>query len=162
MTRNNHPANAKSLGRAALRYATIFSFFFLAANAPTRADERPTTPPSGRISIEQVQLAFIASGTLGGGSLTYQGRSYRLKIGGLGIGGVGASSLRATGEVYGLDKLSDFSGPYVAIRSGWALGDRGKGRIWLRNAKGVALSLHGSRKGLQLALGAEGVLIELE
>ncbi len=132
------------------------------ASHPAAADERPTSAASARLKIEQVQVAFIASGTLGGGTLYYQGRSYPVKIGGLGIGGVGASRLAASGKVYGLTRLSDFTGAYAEIRSGWALGERGKGRIWLRNAKGVTLSLEGSRKGLQLALGAEGVVIGMK
>jgi hypothetical protein len=129
---------------------------------PSTAQERPSSAPSGRIKIEEVQVAFLASGALGGGTLTYNGKSYPLKIGGLGVGGVGASRLSASGNVYGLTRLSDFSGAYVAVRSGWALGDRGKGRMWLRNANGVILNLSGSRKGLQTALGAEGVVIQLK
>ncbi len=125
------------------------------------AQERPSTPPSGKIKIQQVQVAFIASGAFGGGTLTYKGRSYPLKIAGLGVGGFGASRFTASGDVYGLDSLSDFEGPYGVIRAGWALGEAGKGRMWLRNANGVALNLKGTRQGLQTALGADGVVITI-
>jgi len=40
-----------------------------------------------------------------------------------------------------------------------ALGDQGKGRLWLRNGKGVTMRLDTKRRGLQLSLGADGVLI---
>jgi hypothetical protein len=134
----------------------------LVCTAGANAQERPSTPPSGKIRIQQFQVAFVASGAFGGGTLTYKGRSYPLKIAGLGVGGFGASRLTASGEVYGLDKLSDFPGPYGAVRAGWALGESGKGRMWLRNANGVSLRLKGSREGLQTALGADGVVITLD
>lgn len=134
----------------------------LTASMPAFAESGPSGPPSGRITIQQLQVAFIASGALGGGTLKFGGRAYRFKIGGLGVGGIGASKLNASGDVFGLKKISDFPGAYAAIRTGWAAGDIGKGRVWLRNAKGVLLSLKGVRQGLQLATGAEGVIITLE
>ncbi|AMJ63027.1 hypothetical protein AXW83_24450 [Bosea sp. PAMC 26642] len=77
----------------------------------------------------------------------------------MGIGGIGASRLRATGTVYGLHNVDDFVGAYVQLREGWAIGDEGRGRLWLRNANGVTLRLNTQRRGLQLSLGADGVLI---
>ena len=38
---------------------------------------------SGTVEIEQVQIAFLASGNLGGGTLHFGGRSYAFQIGGL-------------------------------------------------------------------------------
>jgi hypothetical protein len=134
----------------------------LALSAPAQAESGPTDAPTGHITIQQMQVAFIASGNFGGGTLTFGGRSYRFKIGGLGVGGVGASRLKASGDVYGLKKISDFPGVYGAVRTGWAAGDAGRGRMWLRNANGVLLKLKGARQGLQLATGAEGVLISLQ
>lgn len=143
---------------------SVLALACLAVTAGSRADaqERPATPPSGKIRIQQLQIAFVASGAFGGGTLTFKGRSYPLRIAGLGVGGIGASRLTASGDVYGLDKLSDFPGAYGAIRAGWALGENGKGRMWLRNANGVSLRLKGSREGLQTALGADGVVITLD
>jgi hypothetical protein len=129
------------------------------ALSPARAEDMPNTPPSGHIAIEEVQIAFIGAGTLGGGKLTFEGKTHRLNIGGLGVGGMGASKFTASGDVYNLKKLSDFPGPFVEIRTGWALGEHGKGRMWLKNANGVLLSLKGSREGLQTATGAGGVVI---
>jgi hypothetical protein len=131
---------------------------FLAA-APSLAQERPKGTPSASVKIEQVQVAFIGSGALGGGTLNYRGRSYPITVGGLGVGGIGASVLKASGSVYNLARREDFAGAYVQIRSGWALGDQGSGTLWLRNGNGVTIKLHTRRKGLQLSLGADGVLI---
>ena len=123
------------------------------------AEDKPTEAPSATVEIKQIQIAFIGSGALGGGKLRYQGKTYPITVGGLGIGGFGASELTASGSVYGLTKRMDFAGAYVQIRSGWALADQGKGTMWLRNTNGVTIKLNTRRKGLQLALGADGVVI---
>jgi hypothetical protein len=127
--------------------------------APAMAEEKPAGPPVASVVINQVQVAFIGSGAIGGGTLNYNGRSYPITVGGLGVGGFGASRLTAQGSVYGLTNRADFAGAYVQIRSGWALGDQGKGTLWLRNEKGVTMLLKTRREGLQLSLGADGVLI---
>lgn len=123
------------------------------------AQARNLGPPTGTVSIRQLQVAFIGSGAIGGGELTFGKRKYGITVAGLGIGGVGASTLRATGAVYGLRNINDFTGAYVQLREGWALGDEGRGRLWLRNANGVTLRLDTQRRGLQFSLGADGVLI---
>lgn len=145
------------------RSALVVALSALAATiAPARAEDAPNTPPSGHVEIEEVQVAFIGSGTLGGGKLTFEGRTHEFNVGGLGVGGFGASKFTASGDVYNLKKLSDFAGPYAEIRTGWAIGDHGKGRTWLKNANGVMISLQGSREGLQTALGASGLVIQLK
>ncbi|HMK88879.1 MAG TPA: hypothetical protein VK446_04490 [Methylocystis sp.] len=127
--------------------------------APAQSAGRPKGPPSGTVTIRQVQVAFIGSGAVGGGTLRYQGRNYPITVGGLGVGGVGASALKATGEVWGLQKREDFAGAYVQLRRGWALGDQGRGALWLQNRSGVTMRLKTERRGLQLSLGADGVVI---
>ena len=150
-----------------MRYVVLVLLtVFLAANTASYAQEElkepPKEKPSGHVTIEQIQVAFIGSGAVGGGTLTFEGKEYKFKVAGLGVGGFGASRLSAKGEVYGLKKLEDFSGAYGELRMGWAAGDMGSGHFWLRSAKGVYLKLEGTRQGLQLAAGAEGVIISLE
>jgi hypothetical protein len=111
------------------------------------------------VTIDEIQVAFIGSGTIGGGTLRYRGKSYPISVGGLGVGGIGASRLTASGDVYGLTRRQDFAGAYVQIRSGWALGDQGRGTLWLSNENGVTMRLKARRQGLQLSLGADGVVI---
>ncbi len=117
--------------------------------------------PSGSVSIHQVQVAFIGSGAVGGGTLYFGGRSYPFKLGGLGIGGFGVSKLDATGSVYNLRRLQDFEGVYGQARTGWALGQHGKGDMWLQNSNGVSLRLKARRQGLSLTLGADGMIVRL-
>jgi len=127
--------------------------------APASAQMSSLGPANASIRFEQLQIAYIGSGALGSGSVTYRGRRYGITVGGLGVGGIGMSELIASGSVYGLRRLEDLAGPYLQVREGWALGDAGRGRLWLRNDKGVTLRLATRRRGLQLALGADGVVI---
>lgn len=117
---------------------------------------------SGTVEIEQVQIAFIGSGNLGGGHLYVGGRSYSFTVGGLGIGGFGISKMQAVGEVYNLRDLADFAGAYVQARYGFAAASTGKGEMWLQNTSGVVLHLKTKREGLALSLGADAVIIDFD
>ena len=117
--------------------------------------------PSGTVTIHQVQVAFIGSGTSGGGTLRFRGKNYSFKLGGLGIGGIGVSRIDASGTVYNLNRLQDFNGVYGQARTGWAVGKSGKGEMWLQNGNGVYLKLRAQRQGLSLNLGADGMVIQL-
>ncbi|RYE74336.1 MAG: hypothetical protein EOP19_27925 [Hyphomicrobiales bacterium] len=136
---------------------TLAAVLMLAS--PAMAQQRSLGPATGTVRLEQVQAGFIASGEAGGGTLRYQGRSYPITVGGLGIGSIGAARSVASGTVYGLHRRSDFAGAYVQLKEGWAVGAAGRGATWLRNDKGVTLKLATRRQGLQLQLGADGVLI---
>jgi len=127
--------------------------------APAAAQQRQLGPQTGSVRIEQLQVAFIGSGQVGGGTLNFRGRTYGITVGGLGFGGIGASKLTARGRVYGLKRVGDFAGAYFQLQEGWALGRAGRGSLWLQNAKGVTMNLDARRQGLQLSLGADGMLI---
>ena len=118
--------------------------------------------PSGTVEISQVQIAFIGSGNLGGGTLRYDGKSYPFTVGGLGIGGIGISKMEAVGTIYDMKRLADFPGAYVQGRYGYAVGEAGNGELWLKNANGVILKLRTKRQGLALSLGGDAVYINLD
>ena len=127
-------------------------------SAGAHAQSSPSPKPSGSVNIHQVQVAFIGSGAVGGGTLYFRGRSYPFKLGGLGIG---VSTLDATGTVYNLRRLQDFEGVYGQAQVGWAVGEQGKGEMWLQNGNGVYLRLKARREGLALSLGADGMIVRL-
>jgi hypothetical protein len=132
------------------------------ALAPAAAQETPTPKaPSATVEIDQTQMAFIISGSLGGGVLHYQGADHRFRIGGLGIGGIGMAEVRATGEVYDLNNLADFAGVYGEVHAGYTVGTTRSGGLWLRNFTGVTMRLDTERDGLILTAGAGGVAIEM-
>lgn len=131
-----------------------------AALAPSLA--RADYVESGMVTIEQVQIAFIGSGNLGGGTLSFGGRKYDFTVGGLGIGGFGISKMEAHGTVYNLRNPADFTGAYLQARYGLAIGKLSSGELWLENPRGVAIYLKAKRQGLALSLGGDAVYIDLD
>jgi hypothetical protein len=130
-----------------------------AAALPARA-EAPRRPDA-RIAFEELRGGYVGSAGGGAGTLQYQGRSYRFTIASAGVGGLGAATTRAQGEVFNLRRLRDFPGEYVQLRSGATLGT-GTGEAWLRNAAGVELHLRVERTGLMLNFGADAVVIRMD
>jgi hypothetical protein len=143
----------KALGGSCLTLCTAAIFKPAAAEGPV---------PSGTVRIEQMQIAFIGSGNLGGGTLAFKGRSYPFTIGGLGVGGIGISKIEATGTVYDLTRVEDFAGAYVQARYGLAVGTLSTGDLWLQNTRGVGLALKADRTGLALSLGADAIYIDFD
>ena len=129
-------------------------------SASVVAQEAPPKP-SGTVTISQVQVALIGSGSKGGGTMHFKGRNYPFKLGGLGIGGIGVSRLDATGTVYDLRRVEDFEGVYGQARVGWAAGAQGTGEMWLKNPNGVYIHLRTQRSGYSLNLGADGMVVHL-
>ena len=76
------------------------------------------------MSISETQFALIVGGSTGGGVLTYQGKKYPFKIGGMSLGAnVGVSKLSASGEVYDLTDISKFPGTFTKLESSITLGE---------------------------------------
>jgi hypothetical protein len=117
--------------------------------------------PDGTVDMNQVQAAFIGSAGGGTGTLFYRGGMYRFNVGGLGIGGIGASTIDAEGEVYKLRSLAEFPGAYAQGRYGFALGRDSGGDLWLQNEAGVIMHLKAKRTGLMLSLGGDAVVISM-
>ncbi len=93
------------------------ALLFLIA-APAMGQERPSGKPSATISIHELQVAFVGSGAIGGGTLNFEGKHFPISVKGLGVGGIGASELSASGVVYGLKNRPDLTGAYAQIREG--------------------------------------------
>jgi hypothetical protein len=117
---------------------------------------------SGTIEIDEVELAYIFQGNIGGGKLHYGGETYDFKIGGLGVGGIGAAKLKGQGDVYDLKSVEDFPGTYGEARVGFVVGTLGKGDLWLENPNGVHLHLKAEHEGVMLSLGADGMVIDMD
>lgn len=142
--------------------AVVWAIALTACCMPAGTTSAEDLDKSGTVTIEQVQVAFIGSGNLGGGKLQLNGRTYDFTIGGLGIGGIGISKIHATGTVYNLKDVRDFSGTYGQARYGLAIGSTSTGELWLKNTRGVVLQLRADREGLALSLGADAVRIKLD
>jgi hypothetical protein len=118
-------------------------------------------PPSGSVVMHQVQAAYIASGSGGSGTLHFQGADYPFTVGGVGIGGIGASTIEARGDVYNLTNLAQFPGNYAEGRYGFAFGQSSAGDLWMKNEGGVVIHLKAERTGLMLSLGGSAVAISM-
>ena len=117
--------------------------------------------PDGTVDMDEVQVAYLASGGGGTGTLYYRGGAYRFTIGGLGVGGIGASTISAEGEVYKLTNLANFPGAYAQGRYGFAIGSTSGGDLWMQNESGVIMHLKAKRTGLMLSLGGDAVVISM-
>ena len=115
---------------------------------------------SGEVELKQYTVAWGGSGTMGGGTLTIDGETHQFDIVGLGLGGIGASALEAKGAVYNLPSLEAFPGTYGNARLGLTAGESGSGKLWLRNPDGVVIELESEMRGLALAGGVDGLLIQ--
>ena len=116
---------------------------------------------AGTISIDETQFGFLVGGSAGGGKLNFNGKTYDFKIGGLSVGDIGVSKVKATGDVYNLTKISDFAGTYSKIDAS-ATAVVGAGALRLKNEHGVVLKLLTNTKGLQASAGAGGVKITMK
>jgi hypothetical protein len=137
---------------------TGITFLLLAGCASVT--QAPSTPPSATVRIREWSAAYYGSATAGKGTLYYNGRRHHFTISGLGVGGAGAQKVSATGKVYNLNKLSDFSGTYRGISRGLTLIE-GKMHAKLTNGNGVVMYLAGETEGLASSIGVQAFEVSL-
>ena len=113
---------------------------------------------TGIVHLRIVKAGFIVGVGGGHGTLTYQGHTYRLSVGGVGLGSLGIASADLRGTASNLYKPADIAGTYgVAGAGGTFVGGAAVAR--LQNEKGVILELHGAQLGFQVSLGLAGMTI---
>ena len=114
-------------------WLTMFVVALLAACSSDQSSDTgvPPTfqgqPPSGFVDMNEVQVAYIGSAGGGSGTLFFQGQSYPFSVGGLGVGGIGVSTIDAKGEVYSLTSVAQFPGAYGQGRYGAVAGTASSG-----------------------------------
>ena len=95
------------------------------------------------------------------GTLHYQGKSLPISVKGMSLASVGAGSISASGEVYHLNNLKDFSGNYTAVSAGAALAGGGAVAA-MRNDKGVVIQMRSTTQGAELRLGLDGLAVSIK
>jgi hypothetical protein len=115
----------------------------------------PATPSfaqaSGYVRVKLAKAGLIVGAGGGSGIVTYRGRDYPFRVSGLSLGfTAGASFVRLKGWAVGIREISDFAGTYSSVGTGGAFVG-GMGGVQLTNGKGVRISLHGPRAGVELA-----------
>jgi hypothetical protein len=138
-------------------FASITLFLIAGCASMTQA---PSTPPAATVRIQEWSAAYYASAATGKGTLYYNGQRHHFTISGGGLGGAGGQKISATGKVYNLNRLSDFSGTYHGISRGLTLIE-GKMHAKLTNQNGVVMYLAGETEGLASSMGAQAFEVNL-
>lgn len=117
---------------------------------------------SGTVRLRIFKAGFVLGGSAGEGTLTYQGRSYPLSVGGLSYGFTfGASETRFRGVVRNIRRPSDVSGVYAQAGAG-AAAIKGAQAVVLTNQKGAVLQLAGEQTGVIVSLDLSGLALGLK
>ena len=124
---------------------------------PTEASIRGLRP-SGYVTMNQ---AFVSGFGAGNGVLTFRGRSYPFTLTGSLIGLGAISTLQASGEVYRLRDVSEFSGAWIQGTGSLAVTTRANGELWLENRNGVVMRLSAAQAGLTFSTGRYEIFIQL-
>jgi len=117
--------------------------------------------PDATVRISSGSVAVGIGFSWGGGVLTYQGKDYPFDVSGLSVADVGISKAEASGNVYHLKNLADFSGNYTGVSAGVTVAG-GAGGMALKNQNGVVLNLSGTTQGLKFKLAVDGVKLTLK
>ena len=139
-----------------LRVTTVALAAMLAAGllSQARAD-------SGSVRISFIKAGWVIGGSFGNGTLSFQGRTYGLSVGGLSYGFTfGGSQTNLRGRVSNIFRPSDIEGVYGAAGAGATVG-RGPQAIVLTNQKGAVLELSGLQTGLMVNLDVSGMALTL-
>ena len=127
--------------------------------SPLAAKQKPL-PPVGEITFEASSLGVGATFTWGRGWLHFRGKSYPIKIEGLGIVGLGFTKVKAIGKVYNLQTPMDITGTYAQAGVGIAVVGGVKGLL-AKNERGVVIDLTAEQKGVSFNLGGGGFTITM-
>jgi hypothetical protein len=115
-------------------------------------------PPDATLTVHTVSIAAGVGSSWGGGMVTFQGQAYPCRIDGLSIGEGGISSADASGHVYHLTHIEDFSGHDLAVSAGALLAGGGDVAT-LRNQHGVVIDLTATSQGAKMMRAVQGVTI---
>jgi hypothetical protein len=122
----------------------------------------PADAKIGSVRVVFTKAAFVGGAGFGRGVLTFEGRKHPFKVYGLSLGvSIGASIAKFVGQAAYLNQLSDFEGSYSSVGVGGAA-IAGGGGVQLKNDKGVIITLHGVRAGLELASNLSGIRIAFD
>lgn len=136
----------------------------LSSSCASKISTDPNAPkgaPTAKLKVELVSAAYSVAAAEGVGTIYFNGEARPFTVVSAGAGGTGAHSISATGDVYNLNSLSDFSGTYTGQRTGLTL-FKGTMNEKLTSNKGVVIYLVGKTKGLSSSTGIDQVVITLK
>jgi len=146
---------------ASLAACTLLSAAAYAGDSDSPAPVAQDAQPDATLTLKGGSVAAGIGYTWGHGELGYHDSSQRFSIKGVSVVDVGATNFSASGYVYNLKKLQDFSGNYVAAGAGITVAGGGTA-LYLKNEHGVIVKLISTDVGLKFTLSAEGVHVALQ
>jgi hypothetical protein len=118
----------------------------------------PSQAQTCSIRLHIVKAGFIVGAGGGNGTLSCHGRTYRLSVGGIGLGSLGVAAADLAGTAANVHNPADVAGTYGAAGAGVTF--VGGGQVaTLQNEKGVVLHIGGGQVGFQVSLGLAGMTI---
>jgi hypothetical protein len=134
----------------------LIALFACGAASPSRAE-------TGTVRVIFTKGGFIVGVGSGNGVLTFKGRHYPFRVGGMSVGfTIGASTTNLHGQALNMRSPTDIQGSYSVIGAGGALA-AGAGGVQLQNNQtGVVLQLAGGKVGVELSAAVGGVTITLQ
>ncbi|HZS17259.1 MAG TPA: hypothetical protein VFA51_04930 [Candidatus Udaeobacter sp.] len=130
----------------------------------TQAATHHHSKPDATLRLSTGGFALGIGVNWGSGTLTYKGKNYPVKVKGLSVGRVGATSSSIYGEVFNLKNLQDFNGHYDvggAGTRGVTLG-AGKTGTVMSNQAGVIVRVSSTQSGVAVNATGGGVDLQLK
>ena len=120
--------------------------------------------PDATLRLSTGGFALGIGVSWGSGTLTYREKNYPVKVNGLSVGRVGATSSSAYGEVFNLKHVQDFNGHYTVSGAGTRGVTLGAGRTGtiLSNHAGVIVRISSTQKGVAVNATGGGVDMQLK
>jgi len=146
---------------AVISFLAVMSLGGIAYAAKSDSPPTDETKPDATVTLKGGSVAAGIGFTWGHGTLNDKNGAHHFTIRGVSVVDVGATDYTATGHVYHLERLSDFSGNYVAAAAGATVAG-GATATYLKNEHGVVIKLIATDVGLKFNLSADGVHITLK
>src|SRR5436190_17157873 len=130
----------------------------------TQAATHHESRPDATLRLSTGGFALGVGVNWGSGTLTYRGKDYPVKVKGLSVGRVGATSSSASGEVFNLKHLQDFNGHYTVSGAGTRGVTLGAGRTGtiMSNQAGVIVRVSSTQQGVAVNATGGGVDLQLQ
>jgi hypothetical protein len=134
---------------------------FAAATLVLASASTQSYAASGTVQLKVTKVGFIVGVGGGSGTLHFQGRTYRLSVGGVSAGTIGAAGANLVGTATNLGTAADIAGTYSAAAASVAVAG-GVKAVTLQNSNGVVLTLRGKQVGFEASLSLSGLTISLQ
>jgi hypothetical protein len=119
-----------------------------------------TSAPIGQMAFPAILLTDSGGAPLSQAVLTAAGQPYDVTVNGLGVGGAKGLKVTVTGEVYGLNNLTDLEGAFVTELADAPPTVVSSDDLWLYSESGVSICLHTGNPAITLASGSDTVMVQ--